>query len=114
MYDAKEAGRNGFSSFTSANGKPGPMKGELGWFTRIQEALEDGRFTLLAQPIVDYGTGQVTQHEVLLRMIDEQGEVIAPATFLYVAERLDLIHEIDAWMIRETMRLFSGSVEGSR
>ncbi len=111
LYAAKNAGRNCFSSFAGANGEPARERGEQGWSTRVREALEDERFTLLARPIVDYKTGQITQHELLLRMIDEQGQLIAPGTFLYIAERLDLIQEIDAWVIRESFKLLARQVQ---
>ena len=54
------------------------MKARITWAERIREALEEDRFTLYAQPIVDLSDGEVRQHELLLRMIDERGEVIPP------------------------------------
>jgi len=50
---------------------------------------------LYAQPIVDLATGSTVQHELLLRMITANGEVIAPGRFLPVAEQLGLATAID-------------------
>ena len=50
---------------------------------------------LYAQPIVDLATGSTVQHELLLRMIAANGEVIAPGRFLPVAEQHGLATAID-------------------
>ena len=54
---------------------------------RIAAALDEDRFELLLQPVMNLHTGAVDKYEALLRMIDEDGSTIAPAAFLYVAER---------------------------
>ncbi len=41
---------------------------KLAWIGRIQDALAEDRFVLYAQPIVDLGTGDVVQNELLLRL----------------------------------------------
>ena len=58
-----------------------------------------------AQPIVELRSGTVTQHELLIRMVDRDGTVIAPNRFLPTAERFGLIEEIDDWVIGEAARL---------
>ena len=65
----------------------------------ITEALDQDRFTLFAQPILDLATRHITRHELLLRMIDQSGQIISPATFLGVAERFGLINRIDRWVV---------------
>jgi EAL domain-containing protein (putative c-di-GMP-specific phosphodiesterase class I) len=45
---------------------------------------------MLAQPILDLHTGEVRQHELLLRMLDQHDDLIPPAAFLYIAERFGL------------------------
>jgi len=76
----------------------------MNWAHRIQRALDEDGFSLLAQPIVDFATGRVSQHELLLRMADEHGDLIPPGVFLYIAERLDMIQHIDAWVITNAIR----------
>lgn len=80
------------------------MKARITWAERIRDALEEDRFTLYGQPIVELRSGAVRQHEVLLRMLDEQGEVIPPAAFIGVAERFDLMQEIDRWVVARAIR----------
>lgn len=75
----------------------------LSWAARVQEALEDDGFCLYAQPIIEVGTGQTHQHELLLRMRHD-GHVIAPAQFLPAAGKYGLMPAVDRWVISEALR----------
>jgi diguanylate cyclase (GGDEF)-like protein/PAS domain S-box-containing protein len=75
------------------------------WLGRIRDALDRDRFVLYRQPIVDLFTGETVQHELLIRMLAEDGSIIAPGEFLPVAERYGLISEIDRWVIGEAVGL---------
>lgn len=99
MYDAKEAGRNRLAAFSTDRYTQARMKGRITWAQRITSALETDGFALLAQPIINLATGHTSQYELLLRMKDEHGDLIPPSVFLYIAERLDLIQDIDAWVV---------------
>jgi PAS domain S-box-containing protein len=78
---------------------------KLNWVGRIRDALDQDRFVLYAQPIVDLTTNSVVQHELLIRMLSPTGEIILPERFLPTAEELGLISEIDRWVVNETARL---------
>jgi EAL domain-containing protein (putative c-di-GMP-specific phosphodiesterase class I) len=75
------------------------------WVDRIRDALERDRFVLYAQPIIDVASGEVVQHELLIRMLDDAGDIVPPGLFLPVAERHGLIGEIDRWVVREAALL---------
>ena len=77
----------------------------LGRLNQIREALDQHRFTLHAQPIVDVATGETVQHELLIRMLDEDGALVPPGQFLPVAEEYGLIREIDRWVIGQAARI---------
>ncbi len=104
MYDAKEAGRDRAATYSSQERGASRMKARITWAERIREALEEDRFTLYAQPIVELASGEVRQQELLLRMLDERGEVIPPAAFLGIAERFDLMQDIDRWVVARAIR----------
>ena len=70
----------------------------LAWVGRIQDALDQDRFVLYSQPIIPLAGGQPSQ-ELLLRMRGQGGEIIAPGSFLAVAEKYGQIGEIDRWVI---------------
>jgi PAS domain S-box-containing protein len=78
---------------------------KLAWVGRIRDALDDGSFVLYAQPIVDLASRTVLQHELLIRMVNSDGDIIAPDCFLPAAEEYGLITEIDRWVVNETARL---------
>jgi diguanylate cyclase (GGDEF)-like protein/PAS domain S-box-containing protein len=107
MYDAKDEGRDRAALFGGAEPSEARTKGRFTWAQRIQEALASDRLTLLAQPIVHLATGAVSTYELLLRMRDEHGELIPPATFLLVAERLDLVKQLDKWVVANAIRMLA-------
>ena len=112
MYDAKEGGRDQVSVARGDGMGEARMKGRVTWAERIRRALEEDRFVLLAQPIVDMATGKASQYELLLRMRDATGDLIPPGAFLAIAERLDLIHDIDRWVITRAIDLLAEYRDG--
>ena len=78
---------------------------KLAWVGRIRDALDEGRFELLAQRVIDLATSRTVQHELLIRMRMANGELVEPATFLATAEEFGLITDIDRWVIKETARV---------
>lgn len=114
MYDAKEGGRDRAATYSSQERGTSRMKARITWAERIREALEEDRFTLYAQPIVELSSGVVRQHELLLRMLDEQGEVIPPAAFIPIAERFDLMQEIDRWVVARAIQHMGEQLRAGR
>jgi diguanylate cyclase (GGDEF)-like protein/PAS domain S-box-containing protein len=104
MYDAKEAGRDGYSIYLPGERAASRTQARLAWMDRIRGALEEDRFTLVAQPILDLATDRVVHHELLLRMVDHDGDLLPPGSFLSIAERFGLVTEIDAWVCRRAIR----------
>jgi Amt family ammonium transporter len=59
---------------------------------------------LYVQPIVALDAPcAVTHHEALIRLVDDDGTVRPPATFLPMLEQLDLMGLVDRWVIREAL-----------
>ncbi len=71
----------------------------------VHEALNEQRFELFAQPIIDLRSGATVSHELLLRMRERDGTIRAPCSFLPAAERSGVIHELDRWVIGQAARL---------
>jgi EAL domain-containing protein (putative c-di-GMP-specific phosphodiesterase class I) len=75
----------------------------LMWTQRIADALQKDRFVLHAQPtrvLVDDSAGP---SELLLRMVGEDGQLIARGDFIPFAERDGLIRDIDRWVARHAV-----------
>jgi diguanylate cyclase (GGDEF)-like protein/PAS domain S-box-containing protein len=114
LYDAKEAGRDALRVFANEEQREARMRARVSWVERIQTALEDDGFVLFAQPIVDLRTRLVTRHELLLRMRADDGDLIPPGAFLYVAERYGLVNEIDRWVVHRAIGLIREARENGR
>jgi len=83
--------------------------GQMHWTARIAHAMEYNRFRLFRQPIIRI-SGKSCQHdEILIRMLDENDEIIPPGAFLPAAERYGLMPEIDRWVIKEVFRYMGGN-----
>lgn len=105
-YAAKDGGRNQVHLYRSDQGEAARRHGEMRWVSRIHQALADGRFRLFVQPIVPTAGG-TEHHEVLVRMLDRQGELVLPGAFIPAAERFNLMPEIDRWVISGVFSLIS-------
>jgi len=77
----------------------------LYWVGRIRDALDDDRLVLHAQPIIDLHSRELVAHELLVRMIDRDGAIIAPGRFLPAAEQYGLIVDIDRWVLAQAVKL---------
>jgi EAL domain-containing protein (putative c-di-GMP-specific phosphodiesterase class I) len=73
----------------------------------IYSALAQDRFVLHGQPIVNLSAMQPVKAELLVRMVKVRGgvELVAPAEFLPAAERFDLVHVIDEWVVDRAIEL---------
>jgi diguanylate cyclase (GGDEF)-like protein len=99
LYDAKQHGGDHAVSFSDRRGQA------LTWVQRIRQAIEDDQFCIYTQPIVELKTGAVSREEVLVRMRNDQGDIIPPAAFLPTAERFGLIGDIDRLVVDKALDL---------
>lgn len=70
----------------------------------IKLALQEDRFELHCQRIEPLASEEV-HYEILVRMISETGDLIAPDEFIPVAERYNLMGAVDRWVIKNTFKL---------
>jgi diguanylate cyclase (GGDEF)-like protein len=104
-YIAKESGRNQVQIAHMGDRRLQERHGEMQWVSRLNQALEEDRFALYFQPIIPCAnkSGWDTLLEILIRLIDDDGSVIAPGSFLPAAEKYNLVSSIDRWVIEHTM-----------
>ena len=106
MYDAKEAGRNQVAVLPEGDTRGPRAAARLQWQSRIEEALEHDRFELHFQPIMNIGNGRISSAEVLLRLRDDD-ELVPPSRFVYIAERVGLMPQVDAWVVDKSLELLA-------
>ena len=101
-YAAKDLGRNRVHLYQESDDQMALRHREMHWVSRITRALQDERFVLYCQPILPVGGpgAGAPMQEILVRMVDEKGDIVAPNLFIPAAERYNLMQAIDRWVIR--------------
>lgn len=77
------------------------------WGQKIKQALKKNQFKLAFQPIVSLHGEPGAHYEVLVRMLDEEGEEIPPREFIPAAEQMNMMNFIDRWVIMNTLMLLA-------
>ena len=70
----------------------------------VEAALREDRLLFAFQPVVCAATGEVDYFECLLRMRDENGDIISGAEFITVVEGLGWIGLIDRYVLNKTVQ----------
>ncbi|MFL5894613.1 MAG: putative bifunctional diguanylate cyclase/phosphodiesterase [Thermoleophilaceae bacterium] len=112
MYESKRTGRDRLVEFSPTLRVA--LEQRRTWADRIRRALEEDLLVLFQQPILDLATGQVSQHELLVRMEADDGTIVTPDEFLPVAERFDLVQAIDRWVVRRAIQLIADAEQAGR
>jgi len=103
-YTAKDHGKNQVYVYEEQDSELIRRQEETFWATRITNVIENNRLRLYAQPIISLkNKEQLDRHvEILVRLLDEDGQLIAPNAFIPAAERYNLMHLLDRKIIFET------------
>lgn len=107
-YLAKEAGRNRIHLYRPDDADMARRHGEMQWVQHITRALEEDRFVLFYQAIAPLGRGQQQRcGEILVRMLNLEGERVPPMAFIPAAERYNLMGQVDRWVIHNTLQVLA-------
>jgi diguanylate cyclase (GGDEF)-like protein/PAS domain S-box-containing protein len=122
---SKRLGRNQTHMYEKGSDERNAMGSELGWSVRIREALEKNMFQLHYQPIMKMKdldlvnlpaqdgvlwqrhineTDTINSYEVLVRMLDENGALHYPDSFIPTAERFNMMTDIDMWVLENALQ----------
>ena len=99
MYRSKELARGSPKAAAAGNGGT-----QVPLTARMQLALERGEFVLHYQPILRLEDMRMVGVEALIRWNHPEDGMLAPAAFIPVAERTDLITAISEWVLDEVCR----------
>ncbi|WP_043529654.1 bifunctional diguanylate cyclase/phosphodiesterase [Litchfieldella xinjiangensis] len=104
MYQAKsKSGQRWHLLSVNANRKE-ELKQRVYWVERLRDALDNDSFVLMAQPIMSLSQHSISHYEILIRLRDEQGQLVSPGHFIPVAERSGQIVALDRWVLRHSLR----------
>jgi diguanylate cyclase (GGDEF)-like protein/PAS domain S-box-containing protein len=103
---AKAAGRNQILTYTTGSGDVAREHSALRIAANIKSAIKANRLRLYGQEIRALAASEDARPhvEILVRMIDEAGQLILPGMFIPVAERNNLMLDIDRWVIGSVIR----------
>ncbi len=73
----------------------------------IQKALDDNRFKLLFQPIINLRGEGEEHYEAFVRMMNKDGEEVSPYDFLPPVGPSEMAIKIDRWVILQTIKQLS-------
>lgn len=102
-YAAKDLGRNRVHVYAEGDEDLARRRTEMYWVQRLQACAEDNCLMLYRQRIQSMNGGP-SHSELLLRMLDEKGEIVGPDRFIPPAERYNLMPEIDRWVVRHACK----------
>ncbi|MBA2349810.1 MAG: EAL domain-containing protein [Solirubrobacterales bacterium] len=107
LYAAKEQGRDRVVVHRPGTGEVAKRQVRASWTQRLREVLDADGLVAYRQPIHDTALGHVTQYELLVRILNEAGQPIAPGNFLPTAERTGMIVQLDRYMIDCALELIA-------
>jgi diguanylate cyclase (GGDEF)-like protein len=114
-YIAKDKGRNRVQAWSPESDELALRHGEMEWASRLHDALERDRFCLYAQPLqaVRRDAGHPRYTELLLRLTDDNGEIVPPMSFIPAAERYHLMPQVDRWVIAKAFGVMAQYAEAN-
>jgi diguanylate cyclase (GGDEF)-like protein len=105
----KEAGGNVTILSDTADEDTKQKEFDAIWVKHLKSALMDNRFRLAQLPIAGLRSDGIEMYDLLVRMLDEQGNSVLPSEFLPAAERNNMMKHIDRWMIKSAIDFCNNS-----
>ena len=105
LYEAKRRGRDRVILSETAT------RGRLWQAGMLQHALQENRIVAAYQVMVNLSTGEVVADEALARLIHPDGKIYPAAEFVEAAECINLIHQVDEIIARNSIERYSKQVE---
>lgn len=104
-YVAKKSGRNRVHVTQENDAEVVRYRDDIASIQSIRSALAENRLTLFYQPVYYIGVEnvQVAHCEILLRIKDEEGRLLSPAKFIPIAEKYNIMTEIDRWVVSHVL-----------
>jgi diguanylate cyclase (GGDEF)-like protein len=124
-YAAKDAGRNRYHLYIDGDKELIKRESEMDWVRQLENAADDDRLILYAQPIVPIKNEhdqkikphdklsskqtylQRCNYEILIRMKTKDGSLVPPGAFLPAAERYNKMVRIDRWVVSQSVTMLA-------
>lgn len=103
MYHAKKNGGAGYHIYLPEFEYQAVLTEQLRWKHILQKAIEQDEFVLFFQPILNVKRKEISHYECLLRIEKADGTILMPGDFIYQAEQLGIIGQIDHIVLRKAI-----------
>ena len=110
LHHAKEKKKQ-IAFYNEDEGIEEQYRSNLMMASNIRKALYEHRIICHYQPIFDFVTGAIQKYETLVRMVDENGDLVAPAIFLPIAKQTKLYPQITLEVVYQACRVFASRDE---
>lgn len=99
-YSAKTSGRNQVQEYSSQSSFQAQQNDELNKVKLLNDAISSDQVKLYLQPIVPTSTipEDRIKFEVLLRVLNSDGDAMPSADIIRIAEKYDRMHQLDLWV----------------
>jgi sensor c-di-GMP phosphodiesterase-like protein len=77
---------------------------------QLIRAIRADSLTVVYQPIVDLGTGNIVEAEALVRWTDEYKNAVSPDVFIKIAEERGFVGDITRLVLRHSLRDFGATM----
>jgi diguanylate cyclase (GGDEF)-like protein/PAS domain S-box-containing protein len=108
-YVAKDQGRNRVHFYQPDDEMLAQRSTDMQWLHRLRESIDHDQLVLYGQSIFPLGldSPRPAMCELLVRLLDSDGRVVPPMTFIPAAERFNLMFDLDLWVIGAAFRQLS-------
>lgn len=104
LAEAKIRGRGCFVASSPRNEKRDQAQKLLKGGNAVYRALGEGRMRMAFQPVMDMETDKVAFFECLIRMVDEEGHLVAAEEFIPSLEALGMMRLLDIFSLHVAVR----------
>ncbi|MSO74979.1 MAG: diguanylate cyclase [Alphaproteobacteria bacterium] len=108
LEQARRSGNNCYNLYNLSADQLSTLRGNLAVTKLVQTALRQKRICLHFQPMVDTKGHKPSYYECLIRIYDDNGNVLPAGSFLPIAEKLGLVRSID----RSVLEMVVGELQG--
>jgi EAL domain-containing protein (putative c-di-GMP-specific phosphodiesterase class I) len=108
-YAAKDFGGNRLHVYEAGDQELARRHTEMQWVSKLTAAIDADRLVLYCQEIapIRQEPDAGCRFEVLVRMLDVNGKVIPPGSFLPAAERYNMITSLDRWVVSHSFAWYA-------
>lgn len=95
LHYAKKSGRSCFNTYKASEQQTLLYRRAMDIGAQVQQAMRENRLLFTYQPIVEAKTHKVVKYECLLRMREENGEIVPAGAFIPIIEQLGMTRLMD-------------------